>query len=111
MDNYFKNEYIKQKKERRKNKQIIKRKIDANEVIFIFEKLLEGWKTIRIYNTIKQTNSSSQITKKQVENISTGNIKIYDDELEQDRFLYYQNLRKQIYELNNNHKYTENGTT
>lgn len=45
------------------NKQITKRRIDANEVIFIFEKFLEGWKTIHIYNTIEQTNPSSQITK------------------------------------------------
>ena len=28
----------------------------AEEVIFIFEKVLEGWKTVRIYNTIIQNN-------------------------------------------------------
>jgi hypothetical protein len=65
---------------------------------FIFEKVLEGWKTIRIYNTIIQQNPSSGIDKKWVENISTGNCKIFENELAEDRFKYYSELREKIYE-------------
>jgi hypothetical protein len=107
-DNYFKNKYINEKKERRKDKQINKRKTDAETVIFIFEKLLDGWATIRIFNTIRQTDASSIITKKQVEKIATGNIKLFENELEPERFLYYQTLRKNIYELHNK---KDNGTS
>ena len=35
---------------RKEKKKIEKRKISGEEVIFIFEKVLEEWKTIRIYN-------------------------------------------------------------
>jgi hypothetical protein len=49
-------EYIQKKHDRRIQKRTDKRGITGEEVIFIFEKLLEGWKTIRIYNTIIQTN-------------------------------------------------------
>ena len=51
MDNHYK-----KKKERREKKRLEKREITGEEVIFIFEKTLEGWKTIRIYNTIIQNN-------------------------------------------------------
>ena len=44
--------YIQIKKERRQKKKTLKRSATAEEVIYIFEKILEGWKTIRIYNTI-----------------------------------------------------------
>ena len=106
--NYFKNKYINEKKERRKDKQINKRKTNAETVIFIFEKLLDGWATIRIFNTIRQTDTSSIITKKQVEKIATGNIKLFENELEPERFLYYQTLRQKIYELHNK---KNNGTS
>lgn len=52
------------KQKRRDIKQTEKRKATANEVIYIFEKILEGWKTIRIYNTIIQENPNSNILKK-----------------------------------------------
>ena len=78
MDNKYKQEYIKFKKERRENKKTCKRSITGEEVIFIFEKVLEGWKTIRIYNTIIQNNPDSEIDKKKTENIATGNCKVYE---------------------------------
>ena len=55
------------KKKRRELKRTNKRSVTGDEVIFIFEKILEGWKTIKIFNTIIQTNPSSLINKKQVE--------------------------------------------
>ena len=65
-------------------KKKIRRSSSAEEVIFIFEKILEGWKTIRIFNTIIQNNPKSLVDKKIVETISTGNCKIYEDELSPD---------------------------
>lgn len=86
------------KQKRRDIKQTEKRKATANEVIYIFEKILEGWKTIRIYNTIIQENPNSNILKKNVEQISTGNCKINETELTKERYLYYTELRKKVYE-------------
>jgi hypothetical protein len=86
------------KKNRRIDKHIEKRKASANEVIYIFEKILEDWKTIKIYNTIIQENPNSKIFKKVVEQISTGNCKINEDELTKERYLYYNELRRQVYD-------------
>ena len=86
------------KQKRRDIKQTEKRRATANEVIYIFEKILEGWKTIRIYNTIIQENPNSNILKKNVEQISTGNCKINETELTKERYLYYTELRKQVYD-------------
>jgi len=86
------------KQKRRDIKQTEKRNATANEVIYIFEKILEGWKTIRIYNTIIQENPNSNILKKNVEQISTGNCKINETELTKERYLYYTELRKQVYD-------------
>ena len=90
-------EYIKQKQERREKKRTIKRSTTADEVIFIFEKILEGWKTIKIFNTIIQTNPQSTTDKKTVEQISTGNCKVYESELTKERYLYYLELREKVY--------------
>ena len=90
--------YFKDKKDRRENKKKTKRNACAEEVIFIFEKILEGWKTIRIYNTIIQNNNNSNILKKNVENISTGNSKVYPTELSEDRYKYYIELRDKVYQ-------------
>jgi hypothetical protein len=99
MDNKYKNQFIQYKTERREKKREQKRGITGEEVIFIFEKILEGWKTIRIYNTLIQQNPHSQIDKKKVEIISTGNCKIYESELPKERYEYYLSLRDQIYSL------------
>lgn len=52
MENTFKQSFIQMKQERRTKKRTQKRSVTGEEVIFIFEKVLEGWKTIKIYNTI-----------------------------------------------------------
>lgn len=86
------------KAERRERKRTEKRSITGEEVIYIFEKVLEGWKTIRIYNTIIQMNPTSEIIKKKVETISTGNCKVYPSELTKERFEYYLELREKVYQ-------------
>lgn len=94
--------YIEKKKARREIKKKNRRGATAEEVIYIFEKILEGWKTIRIYNTIIQNNPNSEVSKKNVENISTGNSKVYDNELDVERFKYYTDLREKVYEFHKN---------
>jgi hypothetical protein len=101
MDNKYKEYFIQKKKERREKKRTIKRDITAEEVICIFEKVLEGWNTIKIYNTIIQNNPNSCINKKKTENISTGNCKVYESELSKERFEYYTYLRLKVYDYNN----------
>ena len=90
--------YLKDKKIRKESKKKDKRHATPEEVIYIFEKILEGWKTIRIYNTIIQNNNNSNILKKNVENISTGNSKVYPTELSEDRYKYYIELRDKVYQ-------------
>jgi anthranilate phosphoribosyltransferase len=95
------------KKKRKELKKKDKRCASAEEVIFIFEKILEGWKTIRIYNTIIQNNSNSLVKKKNVENISTGNSKVYESELSLEKYNYYLELRQKVYELHKNKNYID----
>ena len=99
MDNQFKKDFIQMKKERRDKKRTIKRDVTCDEVIFIFEKVLKGWKTIRIYNTIIQNNPNSAIDKKKTETISTGNCKVYPSELSNEKYSYYLSLREKVYEF------------
>jgi len=103
MDNKHKEKYKKIKSERRELKRTDKRSVTGDEVIFIFEKVLEGWKTIKIFNTIIQTNPNSLIDKKKVEAISTGNCKVYHSELSEEKYSYYLSLREKVYEF---HKLT-----
>ena len=63
MDNKNKTEFIQMKKVRREKKRTEKRSITGEEVIFIFEKFIEGWATIKIYNTIIQNDKNSAINK------------------------------------------------
>ena len=93
-----KDKYITIKKKRREIKKTDKRHATAEEVIYIFEKILNGWKTIRIYNTIIQNNPNSNVLKKNVENIATGNSKVYETELDTERYNYYKELREKVYE-------------
>ena len=85
---------------RREKKRTLKRSITGEEVIFIFEKVLEGWKTIKIYNNIIQNNPNSKVNKKKVDVISSGNCKVYDSELSKERFDYYKELREKVYKHN-----------
>ena len=102
MENTEKKKYITMKKQRRELKRTDKRSVTGEEVIFIFEKILEGWKTIRIYNTIIQTNPTSLVDKKKVETISSGNCKVYSSELSSEKYNYYLLLREKVYEFNKN---------
>ena len=92
--------FLKMKQERREKKRTEKRSTSGEEVIFIFEKVLEGWKTIRIYNTLIQNNPESAIDKKKTESIATGNCKVYESELTKERYDYYLELREKVYEYN-----------
>lgn len=96
-----KNVFLKKKQEHREKKRMEKRDTTAEEVIYIFEKILDGWKTIRIYNTIIQNNPQTKISKKNVEKISTGNCKIYENELDKERYQYYVELREKVYNYKN----------
>lgn len=96
----YKKVYIVNKKERREKKNTTKRHATAEEIIFIFEKVLEGWKTIRIYNTIIQNDPNSQIDKKKTEVIASGNCKIFPKELSKERYDYYLLLREKVYDYN-----------
>lgn len=82
----------------KKNKYIENRKATPQEIIYIFEHVLEGWRTIKIYNIMIQNNKSTKITKKIVENISTGNVKIHPFELPKEEYNKYLSLREQVYE-------------
>ena len=93
--------YLQHKKERREKKKIAKRDVSCEDVIFIFEKVLEGWSTIRIYNTIIQSNPTSGITKEKTEKYATGNCKIYEKEVSsKQQFQYYTELREKEKERN-----------
>ena len=95
-----KNTYITIKKERRIVKKATKRHATSEEVLFIFEKVLAGWKTIRIFNTLIQQNPDSLIDKKKVEQIASGNCKVDSSEFAlPDRYTLYCQLREQVYAL------------
>ena len=98
-DKDYKQPFLLKKKERREKKRTAKRGITGEEVIFIFEKVLEGWKTIKIYNTMIQQNSNSGVDKKKVEVIATGNSKLFEKELPLERYQYYLELREKVYEF------------
>lgn len=100
MDNKYKTEFIQMKKTRREKKRTEKRSITAEEVIYIFEKFIEGWATIKIYNTIIQNNPNSAVNKKKVETIVSGNCKVYETELSSEKFKYYLELREKVYKIN-----------
>ena len=83
----------------KQNKYIENRKATPEEIIYIFERVLEGWRTIKIYNIMIQNNKSTKLTKKIVENISTGNVKIHPFELAEEEYNKYLFLREQVYEF------------
>ena len=95
-------QHIQDKKERREKKKMTKRDVLGEDIIFIFEKVLEGWKTIRIYNTIIQQTPGSAIDKKWVEKIATGNSKLYESELTKEKYTYYLELREKVYLFHKN---------
>lgn len=97
--------YNKNKNNRKEIKKANNRGATGEEVIFIFEKVLEGWKVTRIFNTIIQTNPNSSVDKKLTEDIVTGNCKVYENELGKERYEYYKQLREKVYQY---HKIQKN---
>ena len=95
--NAYKQPFLLKKKERREKKRTTKRGITGEEVITIFEKVLEGWKTIKIYNTMIQLDPHSGVDKKKVEVIATGNSKVFETELPPERYKHYLVLREKVY--------------
>jgi hypothetical protein len=91
---------IEYKQKRREKKKIKKRKLDGESVLFIFENILEGWSTIRIFNTLIQKDDKGVVIgKKKVEQIATGNCCLFESEFEnKERYEYYMELRKRVYE-------------
>lgn len=89
--------FVEKKQERRAIKRTAKRSVTGQEVIYIFERVLEGWKTIRIYNTIIQNNPLSLVDKKHVECVATGNCKVHQTELSEEDFIRYVELREKVY--------------
>jgi hypothetical protein len=102
-------DHKKKKEIRREKKKIDKRDITGEEVIYIFERFLEGWKTIRIYNTMIQQNPASNVTKRKVEQVATGNCKVFSSELPPDRFAVYSELREKVYQFRKQQKELRKG--
>jgi hypothetical protein len=97
--NKEKQQFLVSKIERRIKKRTEKRAITGEEVIFIFEKVLENWSTVKIFNTIIQTNPDSGVIKKRVEVIATGNCKVFEKELAPERYKLYLELRDKVYAI------------
>jgi hypothetical protein len=93
-----------EKQQRKTNKYIENRKATPEEILYIFEHVLEGWRTIKIYNIMIQNDKFTKITKKNVECIATGNVRIYPFELSEENYEKYSSLREQVYEFNKNIK-------
>ncbi len=88
------NEKKLEKFEKKKNE----RHSTPEEILFIFEKTLEDWRPIKIYNVWIQKNPSTKITKKDVDNISNGNVRIEPNEVSKEDYEKYQTLRNAVYE-------------
>jgi len=99
--NKHRENFLIDKKERRIKKRTEKRDITGEEVIFIFEKVLENWATIKIFNTLIQANPKSGVIKKKVEVIASGNCKVFETELDHERYKHYLDLRQKVYALKN----------
>ncbi len=92
------------KKTEKFEKRKLERKSTPEEIIFILEKTLEDWKTIKIYNVLIQQNPQTKIIKKDVEQISTGNTRILQNELDNEKYIKYKELREKVYEKHKNAK-------
>lgn len=74
------------------------------EIFYIFERTLEDWKPIKIYNIMIQNNSETKVTRRDVDNISTGNVKISPNEITKEEYIQYQYMRQKVYEYHRNKK-------
>lgn len=93
---------FKKQKEEQKNIKFEKRKLERNstpdEILFIFEKTLQDWLPIKIFNVLIQQNPSSNITQKDVKNIHNGNVRILSNEIDNEKYKLYLELREKVYE-------------
>ena len=114
MDSYIKrikNGEIVCRNEERKEKQSLtqeqvnlsKRKINADDIIFVIEKFIEKWKPMQILDYLLEQNKNTitiDIIKNIKRNLQNGKLIIYESELSKERYDYYLNLLKQFTEIN-----------
>lgn len=90
--------HVQSEKIRKAKKRTDARRATVEDVLFIFEKVLEGWKTIKIYNVLIQTFPETKVIKSDVEDIATGNCKVIASETTPENFAKYQELRERVYQ-------------
>ena len=90
--------HVKKEKIRKAKKRTDARRATVEDVLFIFEKVLEGWRAVKIYNVLIQTSPESKIVKSDVEDIVTGNCKVIASETTHEKFTQYQELREKVYQ-------------
>lgn len=89
-------DYIKEKVRHRVEKIQQRRILCPTNVLLVLQKVVAGQSTISIYNELIRTQPQCGITKKKVEQIATGNCKIFEKELSPQDYQLYLSLREQI---------------
>jgi nicotinic acid mononucleotide adenylyltransferase len=80
-----------------------KRKINANDIIIVIEKIIEKWKPMQILDYFIEQNKNNitiDMIKNIKRNLQNGKSVIYESELSKERFEYYLHLLKQFTEIN-----------
>ena len=80
-----------------------KRKINADDIIFVIEKFIEKWKPTQILDYFIEQNKNNvtiDMIKNIKRNLQNGKSVIYESELAKDKYDYYLNLLKQFTEIN-----------
>ena len=80
-----------------------KRKINADDIIFVIEKFIEKWKPMQILDYFIEQNKNNitiDMVKNIKRNLQNGKSVIYESELVKERYDYYLNLLKQFTEIN-----------
>ena len=80
-----------------------KRKINADDIIFVIEKFIEKWKPMQILDYFIEQNKNNitiDMIKNIKRNLQNGKSVIYESELVKERYDYYLNLLKQFTEIN-----------
>lgn len=84
---------------KQKFKRLKKRRANVDEIEFILNKTLEGWKPVKIYNVLIQEKSTSIINREWVDNISRGTVRVLKDEVTPERFQKITELKQQVMKL------------
>lgn len=90
--------HVQKEKVRKAKKRTDARRATVEDVLFVFEKVLEGWRTIKIYNVLLQSHPESKVIKSDVEDIATGNCKVVASETTPELFAKYEDLRAKVYQ-------------